>query len=96
MAVIIKGKTVTPQKKTKSVTEFESLRPQIQQEEEPVVYEGINTHDNIPQRSPTRQVMAAQPRRRYARDEHLLVVGGKEKKIGKQSGYLLDMLTIDE
>ena len=27
---------------------------------------------------------------------HILVVNGKEKKVGKHSQYLLDMLTIDE
>ena len=27
---------------------------------------------------------------------HTLIVNGKEKKIGKKSAYLLDMLTIDD
>lgn len=29
-------------------------------------------------------------------NEHILVVNGKQKKIGQKSKYLLDMLTLDE
>lgn len=44
-----------------------------------------------------RKVVApAQPRARVSPDDPLVVVDGKAKKIGKQSKYLLDMLTIDE
>lgn len=42
------------------------------------------------------QYARSHPRRYYNKDEHLLVVDGKEKKIGKQSRYLLDMLTIED
>ena len=44
----------------------------------------------------TRNVVRSHPRQNYSSDEHLVVVDGKPKKIGKQSKYLLDMLTIDE
>lgn len=44
---------------------------------------------------PNKTYVRSEPRRPRGKDEHLLVVEGKEKKIGKQSQYLLDMLTID-
>ena len=43
-----------------------------------------------------RKVVKSQPRKQYHPEDHLVVVNGKEKKIGKQSKYLLDMLTIDD
>jgi len=47
-------------------------------------------------RNGNRVVAPAQPRARINPEDNLVVVGGKAKKIGKQSKYLLDMLTIDE
>ncbi len=47
-------------------------------------------------RMASRKVAPAQPRMQINPDDHLVVVDGKAKKIGKQSKYLLDMLTIDE
>jgi len=44
----------------------------------------------------SRKVAPAQPRMQINPDDHLVVVDGKAKKIGKQSKYLLDMLTIEE
>lgn len=44
----------------------------------------------------TRNVAKSHPRKNYGSDENLVVVDGKPKKIGKQSKYLLDMLTIDD
>ena len=35
------------------------------------------------------------PRTHYDKEHGLLVVDGKEKKISKQSQYILDMLTLD-
>ena len=50
----------------------------------------------IKETSLQRKVVRSQPRKQYNPDDHLIVVNGKEKKIGKQSKYLLDMLTIDD
>lgn len=36
------------------------------------------------------------PQTKHDKNKHVLVVDGKEKKISKQSAYLLDMLTLDE
>jgi hypothetical protein len=44
----------------------------------------------------TRNVSPAQPRMDVNPNDNLVVVNGKAKKIGKQSKYLLDMLTIDD
>jgi isopentenyl diphosphate isomerase/L-lactate dehydrogenase-like FMN-dependent dehydrogenase len=44
----------------------------------------------------SRKVAPAHPRIQFDPYDHLVVVDGKAKKIGKQSKYLLDMLTIDE
>jgi len=44
----------------------------------------------------TKNVSPAQPRMNVNPDDNLVVVNGKVKKIGKQSKYLLDMLTIDD
>jgi hypothetical protein len=35
-------------------------------------------------------------RRAYEKDETILVVDGKEKKISRKSKYLIDLLTIEE
>jgi hypothetical protein len=43
-----------------------------------------------------RKIVKSQPRKQYNPEDHLVVVNGKEKKIGKQSKYLLDMLTIED
>ena len=47
-------------------------------------------------RAPNRNVAPAYPRMQINPNDHLVVVDGKVKKIGKQSKYLLDMLTIEE
>lgn len=47
-------------------------------------------------RARNRNVQPAHPRMQVNPDDHLVVVDGKAKKIGKQSKYLLDMLTIEE
>lgn len=47
-------------------------------------------------RARNRNVAPAHPRMEINPDDHLVVVDGKAKKIGKQSKYLLDMLTIEE
>ena len=33
---------------------------------------------------------------RYDKDHHVLIVDGKERKISKQSQYILDMLSLDD
>jgi len=44
----------------------------------------------------SRKVAPAHPRMQINPDDHMVVVDGKAKKIGKQSKYLLDMLTIED
>jgi hypothetical protein len=56
----------------------------------------MNSDDEKFSTQNTRNVAKSRPRRNYDSEENLVVVDGKSKKIGKQSKYLLDMLTIDD
>lgn len=52
----------------------------------------------VPQRSPSNLLRRASGQRvpPGGSDEHVLVVNGKARSIGKKSQYLLDMLTLDD
>lgn len=50
----------------------------------------LQLHDNQP------QYVRSHPRKYNSMNESYLIVDGKEKKIGRQSKYLIDMLTIEE
>jgi hypothetical protein len=53
-------------------------------------------HMTVEEINSQRKIVKSQPRKQYNPEDHLVVVNGKEKKIGKQSKYLLDMLTIED
>lgn len=59
----------------------------------PATYEktdGVRSVQPVSPVEPTSSGVSAHPR------EAVLIVNGKEKKIGKKSRYLLDMLSLDE
>lgn len=73
-------------KQPESINSLAALRNQAQQQQpQQTILSARN-----------RNVQVSTPRINYNPNDHLVVVDGKVKKIGKQSKYLLDMLTIDE
>ena len=74
-------------KQPEPINSLAALRNQAQQQQQP--QQTILSARN-------RNVQASAPRTNFNPNDHLVVVDGKAKKIGKQSKYLLDMLTIDE
>lgn len=81
-----------------NVINVEDMQKQSAQVNEPTLsYEEIRlAAERQAMRNNARKVVPATPRIQANPEDHLVVVGGKVKKIGKQSKYLLDMLTIDD
>ena len=51
----------------------------------------VQVKTEVPVRKPVSDVVGAD-----AKGHHVLLVNGKQKKIGNKSTYLLDMLTLDD
>jgi hypothetical protein len=75
-----------------NVIEPELIETIIETIIEPVIIEPELIEKFVPQK----KVKFAHPRTHSNTEDNLVIVNGKVKKIGKQSKYLLDMLTIDD
>lgn len=56
--------------------------------------EALSSPSSVVQKESTTDLQNV--RKAASTNEPVIIVNGKEKKIGKHSAYLLDMLTIDE
>ena len=61
----------------------------------PVIHKSVSAHAPVSTSSNIDR-SAALKKSKHDTEHGVLFVDGKEKKISKQSGYLLDMLTLDD